>query len=421
MSDLDKRFEDLVAGGLFSPTPIANVEAKTRVRRRRRVLAVAACVAALVVLVGSAVAVGRGTGSTDLAAGDGSIPGATQVDGSADMSCTFVSLWDVAKINRDRAAAGDTQFAAFRPIVVGRLGPPTSHSSRTERNPAVRYDTEVRSFQTWRTLSLAGANSPIDSVSTQQSFPNSPSMTDSNCFDQEEFVHLAEGQVVVTFASAPSSESAERKLPSTIDAVYFLALPDGNPPATAAQLDDSTVTVRTQAGKPACLRRDPCTLAAFQQELDVPTGPVHRCEGPSGSVTDVDTEPPLWRGAAVYRDWTTTEGCLLRIDVVGDRPGPAHCGWQDARVIVTGSPVGAFHTGPGNEQTFVRDPQGVFGVPELTAGFDTHATLPHDAVDSGYRQGGTQLWSASSDPGAVFVKSGDVVERWPRGRTPLCQ
>src|SRR5215475_11397071 len=59
-----------------------------------------------------------------------------------------------------------------------------------------------------------------------------------------------------------------------------------------------------------------------------------RCHGPAGSPTDVDHEPP-WRAYADYREWTTNDGCLVRIDVLADRQGPEHCGYQDARVIIT--------------------------------------------------------------------------------------
>ena len=51
---------------------------------------------------------------------------------------------------------------------------------------------------------------------------------------------------------------------------------------------------------------------------------------------DVANEPGP-RQFGVYRE-STRDGCLVRIDVLADRPGPDHCEYQSRRVIITGSP-----------------------------------------------------------------------------------
>ena len=67
----------------------------------------------------------------------------------------------------------------------------------------------------------------------------------------------------------------------------------------------------------------------------------------------------------------------------------------------------------GDARRFVRDPDGHLGDPLLASGYADAADLPHDAADTGYRQGDQEVWLAASDPDAAFVVSHGVVERWP--------
>ena len=119
------------------------------------------------------------------------------------------------------------------------------------------------------------------------------------------------------------------------------------------------------------------------------------------------------------------QATILFVDLAGftplDRPGPAHCGWSAARVLVTGRPVGNRYTTPDDELSFVRDPNGVFGEPGLTAGFEADAQLPADATDTGFHSEGAELWTTPGDDSAVFLKTRGRVERWPQGEPPLCR
>jgi hypothetical protein len=152
-----------------------------------------------------------------------------------------------------------------------------------------------------------------------------------------------------------------------------------------------------------------------------PTSSDYRvCEGRVGSVTDVAHEPD-WRRYADYRPWATRDGCLLRIDVLGDRAGPEHCGFQSARVIVTGDPIGTRYSNTKDEAVYVRDPDNVFGDAVTAAAFDPNAELPEAAADTGFRHGGTALWVDPSDPSSIYLVAGLSVERWPRDPEPtLC-
>ncbi len=143
------------------------------------------------------------------------------------------------------------------------------------------------------------------------------------------------------------------------------------------------------------------------------------CEATNGAVTDVAHEPD-WRQFADYEWWTDADGCLLRIDVLAERPGPEHCGWEAAQTIIAGQPLGARYTAPEDTTHFVRDPDGVYGRPELTAGFEPDATVPEGAIDSGYRKGGAELWHIPGDQAAIWLVSPNGVERWPAGETPNC-
>jgi hypothetical protein len=148
-----------------------------------------------------------------------------------------------------------------------------------------------------------------------------------------------------------------------------------------------------------------------------PSATPHACQARDGSVTDVAHEPD-WRQYGGYTPWTTPDGCLLRIDIVADRPGPAHCGFEDARVIITGIPVGTPYSTVEDSAHYVRDPGDAFGDPATADAFDPDADLPLSAVDTGYRQADAELWVVRADPSSVYLVDGDIVERWPLDPEP---
>lgn len=144
---------------------------------------------------------------------------------------------------------------------------------------------------------------------------------------------------------------------------------------------------------------------------------VRECDAPDGSVNDVASEPD-WRQFAEYREWTTADGCLLRIDVLADRPGPEHCGFEAARVIITGIPVGARYADESNGAEYIRDPEDVFGDPDTAAAFDPDAELPAGAEDTGFREGETELWVDPTDESAIYLVTGTSTESWPLDLEP---
>jgi hypothetical protein len=108
----------------------------------------------------------------------------------------------------------------------------------------------------------------------------------------------------------------------------------------------------------------------------------------------------------------------VRIDVLADRPGPAHCDYQAARVIITGIPIGARYSNEGNAATYVRDPTNAFGDAATASAFDGHATLSTGAVDTGLREGSAQLWFDPANRSAIYLVTGTAVERWPLDPDP---
>lgn len=164
---------------------------------------------------------------------------------------------------------------------------------------------------------------------------------------------------------------------------------------------------------------DPNTTTTTTQLPPEVTPPARPCEAPVDTPIDVAGEPP-WRQFADYRTWTDQFGCLVRIDVLAERPGPDHCGWEDTRVLITGESLGTIYRDTTDSIEYVRDPNGLYGVPELAAGFAVLDDLPADAIDSGYRSGDRELWLSAADPGAIYILDRGVVERWPAGVVPPC-
>jgi len=133
---------------------------------------------------------------------------------------------------------------------------------------------------------------------------------------------------------------------------------------------------------------------------------------------DVDgSDEPPWRQYADYQDWFLG-GCLVRIDVLADRPGPDHCDFQSVRVLITGDPLGTLYTTASDDVEYVRDVSDVMG---LAAGLVLDTALPATAVDSGYRSAsGEQLWIIPDDPSGVYIVGDPGVEWWPRAESVLC-
>jgi hypothetical protein len=110
----------------------------------------------------------------------------------------------------------------------------------------------------------------------------------------------------------------------------------------------------------------------------------------------------------------------VRVDVLFERTGSAHCYQEDTRVLVTGDPLGSRYTDTSDSIEYVRDPNQSYGQEELSNGFAELDALPADAIDTGFRLLDRELWTSPDDPYAIYIRDAEGVERWPRGVVPLC-
>lgn len=95
--------------------------------------------------------------------------------------------------------------------------------------------------------------------------------------------------------------------------------------------------------------------------------------------------------------------------------GPEHCGWQAATVMHLPWPLGTSPTSAAGARQFIRDPKRVMSQQNLRGTLDLQATLPADAVSTGYRYQTIELYVSPSDQDdAIYVVGPRAVERWPR-------
>jgi len=165
--------------------------------------------------------------------------------------------------------------------------------------------------------------------------------------------------------------------------------------------------------------RIPVVLGESPESVPAPSTP-----GPDTSVAaecvgddlDIAHEPTDWRQPE-NESWFRN-GCLVRIDVITDQPGPDHCGWGTARVVIFGSPLGArFVGGPTNQ--YVRDPANVLGQ-RFDVGFDGDIDLPPIATNTGYYTDTEELWTVPGEDEFIYLVLYGRVERWPSGESPVC-
>ena len=99
-------------------------------------------------------------------------------------------------------------------------------------------------------------------------------------------------------------------------------------------------------------------------------------------------------GDAPWRDGTGTVTRRARTII-----GPAHCGWESTIWLQL------------DGRTYIRDPLGLFA--DRTAGpYLAETELPADATSTGLTSAGRELFT-SPDEDFVWIRSGDVIERWP--------
>ncbi|MFI7404062.1 hypothetical protein ACIBW9_26895 [Streptomyces sp. NPDC049541] len=133
--------------------------------------------------------------------------------------------------------------------------------------------------------------------------------------------------------------------------------------------------------------------------------------GPETSAScDPSELPASFTDRQWYEIWTDRHGRRVPITKVKSSTGPAHCGWQKARLLSLGEGR--------NGRLYARDPDGVLPDGMLTSPYDGDVPMPADAHDTGYRFHDVQLW-LSGDPGKAYVRTPDGVEAWSLVRAGL--
>ncbi len=98
--------------------------------------------------------------------------------------------------------------------------------------------------------------------------------------------------------------------------------------------------------------------------------------------------------------WVDEHGERAPTTVIRSTRGPEHCDWDSATFLDL------------KRDTFIKDPQGVLPPEWFEVTFDSDATLPPDAEDTGYSFRGQSLWVAP-DRSAAYVVTKQGTERWP--------
>ncbi|MGP4111175.1 hypothetical protein ACTWP5_09695 [Streptomyces sp. 4N509B] len=110
--------------------------------------------------------------------------------------------------------------------------------------------------------------------------------------------------------------------------------------------------------------------------------------------------------------WTAEDGRRAPQAAVRSHPGAESCAWQDAHFVELGSAEDPDEGGV----RYGRDPESVLPEGMLVDPFVADGDMPADARDTGYRheEHGWELWRVPDDASAVYVRTADGVEEWPR-------
>ncbi|MGW1543845.1 hypothetical protein ACWCPM_27010 [Streptomyces sp. NPDC002309] len=111
--------------------------------------------------------------------------------------------------------------------------------------------------------------------------------------------------------------------------------------------------------------------------------------------------PASFTDTRPYDLWTDADGDRVPFAELHTFQGDAHCDWQSVTFLTT------------REGTYARDPEGAFHAAMLTGPYLPATRLPADARDTGHRLGDRRLYR-TGDTAAVYVRTHDVVESWPR-------
>ena len=125
----------------------------------------------------------------------------------------------------------------------------------------------------------------------------------------------------------------------------------------------------------------------------------------SWATCDYSELPRSFTDSIGLQVWQDTNGHAVPTTTLESWTGPEHCDWQSMTFLDLG------------RATYVRAPQSDLG-DHFAERYRAHATLPAEAVDTGYQRDGDRLW-LSPDKERIYVGTRADVEVWPRTTRPL--
>ncbi|MEV5608589.1 hypothetical protein [Streptomyces sp. NPDC052225] len=121
------------------------------------------------------------------------------------------------------------------------------------------------------------------------------------------------------------------------------------------------------------------------------------------------------RAGLEMRVWEDRRGRPVSTSLVESSMGPEHCDWQSVEFLYLDRAKDPHDRGA----QYLRDPDGQLTDFEgLVSSYARDVPLPADAVDTGYRHDGRELWLAR-DRSVAYVKTDGRVERWPGTKEPV--
>ncbi|MFJ4713315.1 hypothetical protein [Streptomyces sp. NPDC088785] len=116
------------------------------------------------------------------------------------------------------------------------------------------------------------------------------------------------------------------------------------------------------------------------------------------------------RARLPVRVWEDAHGRAVSTAKVVSWRGAEHCDWQDVEFVT----LDRGDDGRRRGRQYLRDARGVLAdLDGLSSTYAEDVPLPSDAVDTGYRDAGRELWLAP-DRSRAYVRDADgTVERWP--------
>ncbi|MYW62741.1 hypothetical protein GTY65_01405 [Streptomyces sp. SID8379] len=114
--------------------------------------------------------------------------------------------------------------------------------------------------------------------------------------------------------------------------------------------------------------------------------------------------------------WEDARGRAVSTTKVVSWMGAEHCDWQSVEFVT----LDRGNDGRLRGQEYLRDPEGkLTDLRGLRSTYAKDVQLPADAVDTGYRHDGRELWLARDRTHAYARSADGAVERWPGTKEPV--